>query len=215
MAASVGTGTCCVRGGGGGGGGGGTPTPPASYTVGGTLAGLAANESLILSNNGTDSVTLGNSGAFTFTATLAQGGSYSVTVTTQPAGQKCLVSSGSGSGVSANVTSIQVTCANLPQYAYVVNNGDQTISEYSVSASGTLTPLSPSSIATGNSPRSVTVDPSHRYVYVTNLNDGTVSQYVIQQDGTLSLNSPATVATGHGPLGTRVRFARQVRLRGE
>lgn len=185
-------------GGGGGGGGGGNPVP-ATYTVGGTLTGLAANETLTLSDNGTDSLTLNSSGAFTFAKSLAQGSSYSVTVTTPPAAQSCVITNGTGSGISANITAIQITCSAVPQYAYVVNNVDQTISQYSISASGTLTPLSPSTIATGNNPRSVSVDPSHHYVYVTNLNDNTVSQYVIQQGGTLAPNSPATVATGQGP----------------
>ena len=183
----------------GGGGGGGGSLAPASYTVGGTLTGLAAKESVTLVNNGSDALTLSNSGSFTFSQPLTQGGNYSVAVSLQPVGQKCVVSNGNGSGASANVATVQVTCGNLPQYAYVVNNGDQTIIQYSISASGALTPLSPSTIATGNSPRSVTIDPSHHYVYVANLNDDTVSQYVIQQDGTLASNSPATVATGRGP----------------
>jgi 6-phosphogluconolactonase len=86
--------------------------------------------------------------------------------------------------------------STVPQYAYVVNGMEQTVSQYSITANGTLTPLSPASIATGAGPISVTVDPSHHYVYVSNATDGTTSQYVIQKDGTLSPNSPATVATG-------------------
>jgi 6-phosphogluconolactonase (cycloisomerase 2 family) len=92
-----------------------------------------------------------------------------------------------------------VVCTNLPQYAYVVNNGDNTVSQYSIDASGILSPLTVATVATGNSPQSITVDPSNKYVYVTNLADNTISQYVIQSDGTLAPNTPATVATGLGP----------------
>jgi 6-phosphogluconolactonase len=82
----------------------------------------------------------------------------------------------------------------LPQYAaYVANNADQTISQYSISASGSLIPLRPATVSNGASPTSVTVDPTHHYVYVTDSSDNNVHQYVIQKDGTLAPNSPATV----------------------
>jgi 6-phosphogluconolactonase len=179
------------------GGGGGNFTPP-TFTIGGAVTGLAANASLVLSDNGTDSLTVTKTGSFTFAQSVKQGDPYSVTVTTQPTGQSCVLSSGSGTA-TANVTSVQVACSGLPQYAYVVNNTDQTVSQYSVTSSGTLTPLSAAPIATGVSPRSVTVDPTRHYVYVTNLGDNNVSQYVIQKDGTLAANTPATVATGNAP----------------
>ena len=67
---------------------------------------------------------------------------------------------------------------------YVVNNGSDTVSQYAIDASGVLSPLGAATVATGNSPQSITVDPSHKYVYVTNLTDNTISQYVIQSDGT-------------------------------
>jgi 6-phosphogluconolactonase (cycloisomerase 2 family) len=99
----------------------------------------------------------------------------------------------------ANVTTVAVSCTNLPQYAYVVNDGNNTISQYLIDASGTLSPLSVSTVVTGAAPQSITIDPSRKHVYVTNLTDNTISQYVIQSDGTLAPNTPAYVATGHGP----------------
>jgi 6-phosphogluconolactonase len=136
---------------------------------------------------------------FTFSSMVDQNGSYAVAVSGQPNAQNCIVTSGSGSGVIANVTVVAVVCTNLPQYAYVVNNGDNTVSQYAIDASGTLSSLSVPTVATGNSPQSITVDPSNKYVYVTNLTDNTISQYVIQSDGTLAPNSSATVLTGGGP----------------
>jgi 6-phosphogluconolactonase len=183
---------------GGGGGGAGNPTPQ-TYTIGGSVSGLASGESVILADGGTDTLTVNGNATFVFAMKVAQNGSYAVTVKTQPNGQNCALTSGSGSGVMANVTTVAVVCSNRPQYAYVVNNGNNTVSQYAIDASGTLSPLSVATVATGNSPQSVTVDPSHQYAYVTNLTDNTISQFVIQSDGTLAPNTPATVATGHGP----------------
>lgn len=191
---SLGLGAC----GGGGGGGGSTPMPQ-TYTIGGAVSGLASGESVILANNGTDNLTVSGNSAFTFAARVDQNGSYAVTVVTQPNAQSCAVMSGSGSSVSANVTSVTVTCTNRPQFAYVVNSGSNTLSQYAIDASGTLLPLSVATVATGHSPESVTVDPTRKYVYVTNLSDDTVSQYVIQSDGSLAPNTPAVVAVGRGP----------------
>jgi len=181
--------------------GGGSPQGgfAASYTVGGTVSGLATGASVTLVNNGTDTLTVSSNTTFVFATSISQNGSYAVTVKTQPTGQSCVVSGGSGSMLMANVTGVAVVCASQAQFAYVVNNGNNTLSQFSINASGMLAPLTAATVATGNSPRSVTLDPTRRYVYVPNLIDNTLSQYVIQQDGTLAPNTPATVATGQGP----------------
>ena len=98
--------TACGGGGGSGSSGGGT----ANYTIGGNISGLTAS-GLVLTDNGADNLTV-SSGAttFTFSQTVASGGNYSVAVATQPTGETCTVSSGSGMA-NANVTSIAVTCS--------------------------------------------------------------------------------------------------------
>ena len=193
MTLSVGVAAC------GGGGGDGSPPAPQTFTIGGAVSGLADGESVVLADNGTDSLTVNGNNTFTFATKVDQNGPYAVTVTTQPKGQNCAVTSGSGSSATANVTAVAVVCTNRPQYAYVVDNGNNTVSQYAIDASGLLSALSVATVATGNSPQSITVDPSNQYVYVTNLADNTISQYVIQADGTLAPNTPATVATGRGP----------------
>jgi 6-phosphogluconolactonase (cycloisomerase 2 family) len=172
---------------------------PQTYTIGGSVSGLQSGGSVVLADNGADTLTVSGNNTFTFATKVNQNGSYAVTVQTQPNAQNCTVASGSGSGVSANVTAVAVTCTNRPQYAYVVNNGSDTISQYSIDASGTLSPLSVPTIATGHRPQAIVVDPTRKYVYVPNLLDDTVSQYVIQSDGSLMPNTPATVATARGP----------------
>jgi len=81
-----------------------------TYSVGGTVSGLAG--SVVLQDNGGGDLTVSASGAFTFSALLASGASYNVTVRTYPTGQTCSVASGSGTVASANVTTVAVTCSN-------------------------------------------------------------------------------------------------------
>jgi 6-phosphogluconolactonase (cycloisomerase 2 family) len=103
-----------VYGCGGGGGGGGPqnpPTPPATFTVGGVVSGLAGNSVALRLNSGADLVIAGN-GGYTFPGTIASGAAYTVTVQTQPANpaQTCVLANATGSA-SANVTNVTVTCS--------------------------------------------------------------------------------------------------------
>lgn len=100
----------------GGGDSGGTATPdPAntppntSFTVGGSVSGLGSGESLTLRNNGGNDLTLSANGSFTFPTVHTSGSAYAVTVLTQPMGQTCTVSNGSGT-VGANISNVAVTC---------------------------------------------------------------------------------------------------------
>jgi hypothetical protein len=81
-----------------------------AFTIGGTLAGLSAGNSIVLRNNNTDSLTLSSNGAFTFPTTLPSGSAYAVTVFTAPAGQTCIVANGSGTVSGASVTNVTVHC---------------------------------------------------------------------------------------------------------
>ena len=83
-----------------------------SYTVGGTLSGLIPGRTLLLRDNGSDSVTLSTNGTFTFANKVADQNTYNVTVFSQPVGQTCTVVNNSGSGTidAANVTTVSVTC---------------------------------------------------------------------------------------------------------
>jgi sugar lactone lactonase YvrE len=80
------------------------------YSIGGRISGLSAS-GLVLADNGGDNLTV-SSGAtsFTFATRLQSGATYDVTIATQPTGQTCTVSSGTGSAMS-DVTSAAVSCA--------------------------------------------------------------------------------------------------------
>jgi hypothetical protein len=77
------------------------------------VSGLAAGQQLTLINNGTDTLTITANGAFIFSKRVAFNENYSVVVSKQPTGQTCSIASGIGSGVSANVQSVVVTCNNV------------------------------------------------------------------------------------------------------
>jgi len=84
-----------------------------TYTVGGTVTGLAAGQTLTLLNNAGNSTTLNANGSFTFTNAVNHGSAYAVTVGTQPTGQTCTVTNGTGTA-SANVSNVTVTCNDNP-----------------------------------------------------------------------------------------------------
>ena len=86
------------------------PEPP-RYTIGGLIAGL--NGSVVLQNNGGNNLTVTANGSFTFAGTVVSGAGYNVAVLTQPAGQMCAVTNGSGIVTNANITSPMVTCTNM------------------------------------------------------------------------------------------------------
>ncbi len=80
-----------------------------TYTIGGTASGLTGP--VVLKDNGGDSLSVSGNGAFTFATPLADGATYNVTLTSPPSGETCTVSNGSGTVVSAAVTSVSVLCA--------------------------------------------------------------------------------------------------------
>ena len=87
-----------------------TGTPPvASYTIGGTITGLADSESMTLLNNGGDTLKLATNGAFRFATSIAFNHAYAVTVGTPPLWQNCSVANGNGTA-TANLTKVDVTC---------------------------------------------------------------------------------------------------------
>ena len=94
-----------------GGGSSSKTDPPAMYTIGGKVSGLAG-AGLVLQNNSGDSVTVSASTtAFTFPTSVASGSSYKVSVMTQPSNptQSCVVTSASGTAMG-NVTTVSVAC---------------------------------------------------------------------------------------------------------
>jgi FG-GAP repeat len=92
-----------------------TPTAPTSFSVGGVLVGLAPYQSLVLaatdtSGNNLQTATLNANGNYTV-AQVPSGSVFLVSVQTQPMGQTCSVTNGSGT-VNANINGVRVHCAD-------------------------------------------------------------------------------------------------------
>ncbi|WP_115720112.1 hypothetical protein [Gallaecimonas mangrovi] len=83
-------------------------TTTATYTIGGTVSGL--DGTVVLENNSGDDLTLTSDGSFTFATAVDDNSSYSVTVLTQPSGQACTVTNGSGTLDATNVSDVAVSC---------------------------------------------------------------------------------------------------------
>ena len=94
-------------------GGGSSGQSVTTHAVGGTVSGLGAGQQVILKNNAGDPLKVTSNGAFNFSIPVADNGSYAVTVDAQPTGQTCTVNSGTGSSVTASVSSVSVTCSSI------------------------------------------------------------------------------------------------------
>ena len=97
--------------------GGGSSSNSSSYTIGGTISGLNAG-SVVLAN-GTATVTIA-AGATTwiFSSSFASDSSYTVTVLTQPVGELCEVSGGSGATLPGDVDTVTVACSDYGQWIW-------------------------------------------------------------------------------------------------
>lgn len=178
-------------GGGGDSGDSGSPNPnpnpgPTNFTIGGSVSGLSTS-GLVLAN-GSDTVNVASGGtSFNFANQVVGGGSYSVTIKTQPPGQTCSLSNGSGTVGSANVTNIAVSCRNY--VAYIANNNIASLGEFSISpTTSALSHVASGAVAAGVKPRDVAVSADGKFAYVVNSDpsSNSVSEYSIAADGSLT-----------------------------
>jgi len=86
-----------------------------TYTIGGTLSGLNAG-GLALQNSGGTALNVTANGTFSFPTAVPYNNTYNVTIQTQPPGQTCAVSAGSGA-VTGNVTNVSVACSEVAPIA--------------------------------------------------------------------------------------------------
>ncbi len=127
-----------------------------TYTIGGTIAGLTGT--VELQNNGGDDLARSINGGFAFTTALATGSAYNVTVFTQPAGQTCSVTSGSGTVSGANVSGVQVNCVTNPGLTYTVG--------------GTISGLTGTVVLRNNGGDSLTRTTNGGFTFATAIADG-------------------------------------------
>jgi hypothetical protein len=95
------------------------------YSLSGSVSGLTT-PSLILASNGQTLAVPGTSTSFNFPSLLAAGAAYNVVVQTQPTGQLCSVSNGSGTIAAASVSNVAVTCTSASQPLQLTISGLKT-----------------------------------------------------------------------------------------
>jgi hypothetical protein len=153
-----------------------------AYTIGGTVAGLTTGNSVTLLNNGGDSLKVSANGKFTFTTTFASGAAYDVTVGTQPTGETCTVTGGSGTVGTINVTTVKVTCK-----AYTIGG---TVAGLTTGNSVTLL---------NNGGDSLKVSANGKFTFTTTFASGAAYDVTV---GTQPTGETCTVTGGSGTVGT-------------
>ncbi|MEH3087483.1 MAG: NHL repeat-containing protein [Xylophilus ampelinus] len=155
-----------------------------AYTVGGSIAGLAA-AGLVLTDGTDDLAVASGATRFTLPAAVATGGSWSVRVRAQPAGQLCAVANGSGQMGDAAVTDVQVRCAAAPAGAW--------------SLGGNVRGLGDGTLVLANGDDSVRLSADGGFVFAQPLPAGAGYDVVVRSnpDG-----RSCAVANGSGTMGT-------------
>jgi 6-phosphogluconolactonase len=126
-----------------------------------------------------------------------------------------VMSSSCGGGSSSPTPTPTPACepASPSAFAYVLNDGDNTVSIYTVNSCGDLSPTKPATIPTGANlfgSEQMVVDPAGRFAYVANLmsnatDEATISMFTIDsRTGILTPTTPATVPTGFFPQGIAI-----------
>ena len=91
------------------------------YSISGNITGLTGT--VVLQNNGGDDLTLSADSSFTFATELMNLQDYNVTVLTQPSGQTCIVSNGTGTVSGLIITDVQVICSVASGYSKIGSSG--------------------------------------------------------------------------------------------
>jgi DNA-binding beta-propeller fold protein YncE len=163
--------------------GGGSSDDTTAYTLAGTVSGLSTSGLVLANGSSTQAVA---SGATSFTFSDSMTGSYSVSVATQPDGQTCVVSNGSGSGGS-NVSSVVITCRGY--VAFTSNWYSGSLGEFTVGSTGALAAQSPATLSTNTYlPSSISTSADGKFAYVSFQNNKAIGVYSISAStGALSL----------------------------
>jgi hypothetical protein len=164
-----------------GGGAGSQPPPPQTYSVGGSVSGLSGT--VVLQDNGGDNLSVSANGPFTFSTQLASGAAYAVSVKTNPSGQTCSVSNGSGTVGSANVTNVAVTCTTVPTF----------------SVGGSVSGLAGSVVLQDNGGDDLSVAANGPFTFATVLASGSVYGVTVKSNPTAQT---CTVSGGTGTVGS-------------
>jgi len=154
-------------------------------SIGGSVSGLSGGTTVVLLNNSTDALTVSSTGSFTFSSKISSGSTYNVTIETQPAGETCTVSKGSGtvSSSGSDVTDVQVTC---------VINTTATNDVF-----GTVTGLSGTLVLLDNGTNSLSITSNGSFVFSNALSIGATYSVTISSNPT---GQTCAIANGSGTI---------------
>ena len=153
-----------------------------SYSIGGTISGLTGTGLILANGSDTLAVSSGATG-FTLPTNVAYTSSYAVTVQTQPSGEICTVTNGSGTMGAGNVTNVSVTCAPI---TYTIG--------------GTISGLTASGLVLLNNGSDATTIHANATQFTMNTGVTTGGSYAITVQ-TQPTGATCTVASGTGTVG--------------
>ncbi len=185
-------------------GGGGTTQSTTSYTVGGSLSGLASGQSVSIAGASGVSATFSANGNYTFVAAVPDGATYNLSISAQPNGQICSISNASGTVSGVGVNNVAVSCGN-------------TLNTTSYAVGGSLSGLASGqsvSIA-GASGASVTFSANGNYTFVVAVPDGATYSLSVsaQPIGQIcSISNPSGTVRGAGINNVAVSCANTLNL---
>lgn len=104
---------------------------------------------------------------------------------------------------SVVVTTLEPTTSTPPSTPAVCP-AQGTISGFSVSSTGSLTPVPGSPFSAGSTPTGIAIDPTSRFVYATDSIQNQLIVYNIQADGTLVPLNDGPFSAGNFPVGVTV-----------
>ncbi|MCF6262912.1 MAG: S8 family serine peptidase [Xanthomonadales bacterium] len=155
-----------------------------TYTVGGSVSGLAGS-GLILQNNAGDDLPVNSNGNFTFVSALNDGSNYAVTVLTDPLNlaQTCTVNNAGGTLSGANISNVEVACVTN---SYTIGG----------TVSGVL---GPGLVLQNNGGDDLAVNADGSFTFATALLDSSV--YAVTVDSSPPIpDQSCSVSTGSGTL---------------
>jgi sugar lactone lactonase YvrE len=171
-------------------GGGGADN--AKYTVGGTLNGLVAGQSVRVKDaNSGQQVTLNANGRYIAIINVSNGTTYSLSITAQPEGQLCSFSNASGAVVSSDVSTITISCSNTLNLLAGNVGGAGNTDGFATNASFQF----PTGMATDSAGN----------IYVADVNNHTIRKITPQGDVSTFAGSAGQIGSTDGT-GTLARF---------
>ena len=165
----------------------------------GSLKAMAGAAATAVSGSGPSAITIDPTSHFLYVANLGDDnvGQYTINSdgTLSPMTVPTVVS---GSQPGGHPVGIAIDPTG--HYVYVANQGDGSISQYTVGNDGSLTAMATPAVSTGGTATSsVNIDPTGQFVYATNRGGTTVSQFKIGAGGALVALTIPTVQAGTHP----------------